>query len=128
MLNRVNIKQTNIFALLCCGFYLLANIYYDWVDIPCEYNCPTAVDARIYFIPLSLMIFAISLLCKKHSPKNTEPYWWAIVWLSIMQMTKFIGFNPYFQMISDYFILGLITIGLIYKLIKNARPLPTGSN
>ena len=32
------------------------------------------------------------------------------------------------QMISDYFILGLITIGLIYKLIKNARPLPTGNN
>lgn len=128
MLNKVNTRQTNVFALLCCGFYLIANVYYDWVDIPCEYNCPTAADGRIFYFPMSLLIFALSLLCKKNSPKNTEPYWWAVVWLSIMQVIKFIGFNPYIQMFSDYFILGLVTIGLTYKLIKNARPLTAGNN
>lgn len=122
------IKQLNIFALLCCGFYLVANIYYDLVDIPCEYNCPTALDGRIVYFPMGLLIFALSLLCKVNSPKNIEPYWWVIVWLSVMQLIKFIGFNPYVQMISDYFILGLVTIGLIYKLIKNARHKPAGNN
>jgi len=109
-------KQTGILALLTCGLYLAANIVYDWLDTPEQ-----PADYRIYYIPLSLMIFALILNGKKHASNKAKPYWWAFMWLAIGQLVKFILFNPFLQMLSDYGFLLLVVIGLIYKLIKNAR-------
>ncbi len=109
-------RQTQIFTLLCCAFFLAGNIAYDWLDTP-----ENPADYRIFYVPLSLMIFALILNGKKNATKQTEPYWWFFLWLSIGQMVKFLIFNPYLQMLSDYGFLALVTIGLTIKLIKNAR-------
>jgi len=109
-------KQTQIFALICCLCFLAGNILYDWLstdDAPADY--------RIFYVPFSLMVFALILNGYKHATKKTEPYWWFFLWLSIGQMIKFLLFNPYLQMISDYLFLALVVIGLIYKLIRNGR-------
>lgn len=109
-------KQTHIFALICCLSFLAGNVLYDWLDTPDK-----PADYRIYYVPLSLMIFSLILLCKKNATKKTEPYWCFFMWLSIGQIVKFLIFNPFLQMLSDYGFLGVVTIGLIYKLIKNAQ-------
>lgn len=121
-------KQTNIFALICCGCFLAGNILYDHIDVPCPYDCATAADYRIFYVPLSLMIFSLILLSKKNSTKRLEPFWWFFMWLSVGQMVKFFLFNPFLQMLSDYGFLGIVTIGLIYKLIRNARQHTAGNN
>lgn len=116
-------KQKHIFALVCCLFFLLGNIYFDWADTP-----DNPADGRIFFIPMSVMIFSLILLCDEYSPEKLKPYWWVFIWLSIGQIIKFIGFNPYVKMLSDYAFLAIIIIGFIYKIRKNARQLTAGNN
>ena len=119
-------KSVHILGLLSCAIYLGCNIAYDWVDIPCEYNCPSAADSRLFFIPLSFMVFVLSLICRLSAKQNgfraLEILWEAFMWLSILQCVKFIGFNPFLQMLSDYAVLLIIAARVTYKIIKNARP------
>ena len=119
-------RAAHIFGLLSCALYLGCNIAYDWIDIPCEYNCPTAADSRLFFIPFSLMVFVLSLICRLSAKQNgfnvMEIIWDAFMWLSILQVVKFVGFNPFLQMLSDYAVLLIIAVRVTYKIIKNARP------
>lgn len=109
-------KWFNISALAACLLYLVCNIIYGITDSP-----ESPADARIFFVPMALSMTALIVVAYKNSPKKTKPYWWAFICLAIQQVVKFIGFNFYEEMKTDYIILLLIVIGLIYKIRKNAR-------
>ena len=72
------------------------------------------------------MVFVLSLICRLSAKQNgfnvMEIIWDAFMWLSILQVVKFVGFNPFLQMLSDYAVLLIIAVRFTYKIIKNARP------
>lgn len=110
----MNQRFLNINALLGCLFFLIGNIVYDWLDTPED-----LANYRIFYIPFSYMVFALILLAKDYAQKQRRPiyiFWWFFMWLSIGQIVKFLLFNPFLQMISDYGFLGIAILGTIYKL------------
>lgn len=112
----MNPRILNIFGLLSCALFLCANIVFDIWDTPGH-----PLDYRLFYIPLSIMIFALILLAKDYARKaggGIYIFWWGFSWLSVGQVVKFIIFNPYIQMVSDYLFLSLVIIGAIIKLWK----------
>jgi len=119
MLKFVN-KYINSFALLSCGVYLVANIYYDLIDIPCDYNCPTALDGRVVFIPMSFMVFALILKCMIGATRH-KGLWSFFFWLSVGQLTKMCLFNPFLQTLNDYVYLACVAAYIIHQFVKSKK-------
>lgn len=64
------------------------------------------------------------LMAHDASKKNggiIQILWWGFLWLSFGQIVKFLGFNPFVTMVSDYLFLSLVIIGTIIKLWKLKR-------
>lgn len=112
----MNTRFLHICGLVSCALFLIGNIAFDILDKP-----ESPADYRIYYIPLSLMVFILILMAKDYAKKESKAVfilWWFFFWLSIGQIVKFIIFNPFIQMVSDYLFLGLASIGTIIKLCK----------
>lgn len=110
----MNVRILNINALLSCLSFLVGNITYDWMTTPTH-----EADYRIFYIPLSYMVFSLVLLGKDYAKKQGGKiyvFWWSFWWLSIAWVIKFLLFYPYLQMLSDYGFLGMVIIGTVYKL------------
>ena len=111
-----HIKQ--IFALVSCTLFLTGNVLYDRLGT--EENAP---DYRIFYIPLSVMLFSLILLAKDFVRKDSvlDIFWEAFLWLSFLWVVKFIGFNPFVIMLSDYLVLGIVIIRVTYKTFKKCQ-------
>ncbi len=112
----MNVRFLNIMALIGCGCYLAGNISYDIL-----YNEGKEPSPLIFYIPLSVMIFTLILLCKDYAKKQRDiiyPFWWFFTILAAGQVVKFLIFSPYLQLVSDYGFLAMALIGLLYKLYK----------
>ncbi len=105
----------NKFALISCLCFLVGNITFDILDTP-----EHPADYRIYYLPLSIMIFALILVARKSTVGTMRTIWSFFMWLAVGQVVKFLITNPFIQMISDYLFLAIVTIGTLYKLAKNA--------
>lgn len=115
----MNPRVLNTFALVSCTLFLCANIVFDIWDSP-----EHPLDYRVFYIPLSVMIFSLVLLVKDYAKKNggkVYVFWWFFLWMSTGQLVKFIIFNPYIQLVSDYLFLALAIIGVIIKVWKLKR-------
>jgi len=112
-------SRLNIFALASCGLFLAGNITYD--QLGTDEQPP---DYRIFYVPLSVMIFALILLCKESAKlqgNTIQALWWFFLWLSISQMIKMWLFNPFIKTINDYGFLVVALIFFFYKLLKKQK-------
>lgn len=112
----MNQRFLNILALLGCLSFLVGNIAYDWLDTP-----DSPANPNIFYLPFSVMVFSLILLCYDYAKKQNKIigiFWWFFLWMSIGQLVKFILFNPFHQLISDYAFLTLALLGVLYKLYQ----------
>jgi hypothetical protein len=112
----MNKRFLHIAGLFSCFCFLVGNILFDVLDTPLH-----PADYRLYYIPLSVMIFVLVALAKDYAKKESHVvfiFWWFFFWLSVGQMVKFAIFNPYIQMVSDYLFLALTGTGTIIKLCQ----------
>lgn len=113
----MNIRFLNMLGLSGCLMFLIGNITYDILDTP-----ESPADYRIFYIPFSFMTFSLLTLAKDYAKKQTHTLfvlWWGFWWLSIGQCIKFLFFNPFLQMISDYGFLAFVIAGVIYRINAN---------
>ncbi len=103
----------NAFALISCFIYLVGSVVYDRMDSP-----ESPADYHIYYIPLSLMIFALILKAKQG---HINPLWNLFMWLSIGQLIKMCLFNPFLQTFNDYVYLACVVIFVAHQFVKNKK-------
>lgn len=112
----MNKSFIHILALIGCSLFLVGNIVFDLLDTP-----ESPADYRIFYIPFSFMVFTLILLAKDYAKTESKVLhiiWWFFLWLSIGQIIKFLLFNPFHRMISDYGFLGIAILGTIVKLCQ----------
>ena len=110
----MNTRFLHTCALFGCSLFLGGNIVFDLYDTPQH-----PADYRIFYIPFSVMVFTLVVLARDYAKKEGKViliFWNFFLWMSIAQIVKFVGFNPFIKMISDYLFLTVASIGTIIKL------------